>query len=146
MVALSMTLHACIRTCTIVLALGGRNGGMTQPPRRSTQLVSRRAALQLMGAGTGIAVLAACAPIAPAPQAGATVGALPGAPVGQPKAGGKLRLNGIDPSPLDGHTIGANGSQIVTWHIWEPLVYIGQDLKLEPRLAESYDPTPDLKQ
>jgi peptide/nickel transport system substrate-binding protein len=116
----------------------------------STELrVSRRTALRFIGAGTGTLLLAACAPIAPATQSGPTAAATAapqaGTTAAQPTAGGKLRLNGNDPSPLDGHTLGAN-TQIVTWHIWEPLVYIGKDMKLESRLAESYDASSDLKQ
>ena len=115
--------------------------------------VSRRTALRWIGAGSGALVLAACAPISPpqsaptaAVSAGATPGATPaGATAAQPRTGGKLRLNGVDPSPLDGHTIGAN-TQIETWQIWEPFVYIGKDLNPEPRLAESFDASSDLSQ
>ena len=100
--------------------------------------VSRRTAIGLLGMGTGAAAVAACgAPVASGPAPTVAV---------QPKAGGKLRINGINPSPLDGHTAGASGTNTVTWHIWDPLVYIGKDLKLEGRLAESWDASADLKQ
>ena len=118
--------------------------------RGSSELrLDRRTALRLIGAGTGTLLVAACAPIGPSAPSGPTAQVTsvpqPGASAPQPRTGGKLRLNGVDPSPLDGHTLGAN-TQIVTWHIWEPLVYIGKDLKLEPRLAESYEASSDLKQ
>src|SRR3954454_581546 len=96
------------------------DGGTREMASQTSELrVSRRAALRWIGVGSGALVLAACAPIAPpqsAPTAAvSTAGTASGAAAAaQPRSGGKLRINGVDPSPLDGHTIGAN-TQIVTW-------------------------------
>src|SRR3954454_5403658 len=104
-------------------------------------MVTRRSALRLVAAGTGLTVLAACQPAAPAPAApspAATVSAPPApaaatapppspaavaAPAApQPKSGGTLRAGQqTDVSSLDGHTL--QGQDYNTkWAVYDRLI------------------------
>src|SRR5438067_10831747 len=92
----------------------------------STRALSRRAALRLLVSGTGVALLAACAPISPAsqptsapapaptgasgtaPKPATTSAAAPAPAAGQPRSGGTLRV-GLpqDLTTLEGHFVGS---------------------------------------
>jgi peptide/nickel transport system substrate-binding protein len=120
--------------------------------------VSRRRALQLVGAGAGTALLAACAPITPsaapaatvAPTAGsaAPAAATPAAaaattPAGTPKMGGTLRaIQAGDLASLDGHYY-TTGNGLSIWLIYETLTQYDDNLKPQPWLAESWDRSAD---
>lgn len=122
--------------------------------------VTRRSALRFLGAATGLSLLAACSPIAPAnsptpasataaakPNAAGTVVAPAGAAKpaeGQPKSGGSLRVAMAEPSPLDGHTISPNVFDSV-WMVYDTLTTYDDKLQPQPMLAESWDASPDFK-
>jgi peptide/nickel transport system substrate-binding protein len=129
-------------------------------------MLSRREALGWLASGTGIAILAACGPAAPAQPAstppavvGPTVapassGAVTGAPTQvpkpvaamQPKTGGTLRLAiPADISSLDGHTSSSILSITVS-NMFDRLV--AYDVKATPRpmLAESWEVSDDFTQ
>src|SRR5689334_7398933 len=117
----------------------------------STDLtLNRRTALRLL-AGGGVAVIAACAPVAPSagPTAGsASVTAQPAtkpAAAGAPKSGGTVRVAiSADPASLDGHLYAA-GRFDTTWLIYDRLTEYDVNLKPQPMLAESWDVSSDYK-
>jgi peptide/nickel transport system substrate-binding protein len=116
--------------------------------------VTRRTALRLV-AGGGLAVVAACAPPAPAPSApaatsagGATAAPKPtgaAAAAATPRSGGTLRVAiSADPASLDGHLYAA-GRFDTTWLIYDRLTEYDLNLKPQPMLAESWDVSSDYK-
>ena len=131
------------------------------------QPLTRRVALRWILAGSGAALLSACAPApaAPAPAASATLAPVPAAggtaqsrppqsvtpvaatpaAVAQPKRGGTLRIAAREPTNLDPHPIVLNGFEN-TWQSFDTLTQYDTSLKPQPRLAESFDVTPDYKQ
>jgi peptide/nickel transport system substrate-binding protein len=121
--------------------------------------VSRRRALQLVGAGAGTVLLTACgaagtpavstqAPPAAttsatsATSAGGSTSAAP-TPAGSPKMGGTLRaIQAGDLASLDGHYYTpSNGLSI--WLIYETLTQYDDNLKPQPALAESWEQSAD---
>jgi peptide/nickel transport system substrate-binding protein len=130
-------------------------------------LSTRRGVLGLFGLGTGVALLSACSPAAqPAAPAAAqpttapakpAAGAPPAAPAApaattapakpaaaQPKMGGTIRIGRTgDVARIDPHT--TTGSETL-WNMWDRLTVYDTDFKPTPRLAESWDVSPDGKQ
>jgi peptide/nickel transport system substrate-binding protein len=121
---------------------------MTRPSTEVT--MSRRAALGLLVSATGAMLLAACSPgIAPAAPAAPTPAAAPPAPkvaapaAQQIKTGGTLRwgqvgdlvtIDAILWSPVSNNTLG---------QVNEMLIDYDDDLKITPRLAESWEQSTD---
>jgi peptide/nickel transport system substrate-binding protein len=107
--------------------------------------------------GAGLALLAACAPIAPAPPttvpptaapasstpvpAGGT--SVPSTPVAASRRGGTLRI-GIptDITGLDGHLIAAPATDTL-WQVFDRLTVYNAKLEPQPMLAESWDLSAD---
>src|SRR5215207_6322588 len=128
-------------------------------------MLNRRAALQLLLSGTGVALLSACtsaqAPAAPtvAPTAAPkptqppvqvaatpTPAAKPQTSAAQPKSGGTLRLGMVgDVSTLDGHNTTPNQFD-TTWSVFDRLISYDARLQPQAELAESWDLSPDLRQ
>jgi peptide/nickel transport system substrate-binding protein len=136
-----------------------------------SDLLSRRAALRVLGLGAAAGLLAACGPNppaapaptsapAPAPTAasagaptsvpsGATVSvskptAPPAASGSQPKRGGTLRVGQIgDAARLDGQLFTTVDA---TWMPYDRLTAYDADLKPQPMLAESWEFSNDFKQ
>jgi peptide/nickel transport system substrate-binding protein len=124
--------------------------------------LSRRAALQLVLAGAGMAMLSACGQQAPAPGAAATAApaskpasAAPtttGAaattaqkPAGTPKSGGTLRVGQVgDIATLDATF--TPGSADIIWSIHDRLTAYDDKFQPQPMLAESWDLSSDSKQ
>src|SRR5579859_2056599 len=129
---------------------------------RSTPIVtlSRRRALQLLGAGSGGMLLAACTTAAPPANPTTVAVATPVAqvkptaaavaastastsPAGAPKTGGTLRaLQAGDLASLDGHYY-TTGNGLSAWIIYETLTAYDDNLKPQPALAESWELSPD---
>src|SRR5438034_1768627 len=132
----------------------------SRPTETNDVLVSRRTALGLLLSASGAALLAACGPATPVaptaapapakPAAGAAAGATPAAVVAtpaakpaQPKSGGTLRwgqvgdlvtIDAILWSPVSNNTLG---------QVNEMLIEYDDDLKIIPRLAESWEQSSD---
>ncbi|MBV9578408.1 MAG: ABC transporter substrate-binding protein, partial [Chloroflexi bacterium] len=130
----------------------------------ATQL-TRRQALTILACGSGAALLAACAPTAPAAAptqssaaaaastqqpAGATqqtAGATqqPAAATPQPKSGGTLRFaQTANPVSIDGNSIAGGGSE-TSWLVFDRLSTYDQNRTPQPMLAESWDISSDYK-
>jgi peptide/nickel transport system substrate-binding protein len=117
--------------------------------------VSRRSALRLVLAGSGAALLAACAsPAPPASSVPATaVGpAAPAAAAVQPKPGGKPKTGGTlrsaiqaDIPNVEPHAISPSAYDTV-WQAFDRLTAFDAKLQPRPMLAESWDLTPDFRQ
>jgi peptide/nickel transport system substrate-binding protein len=137
--------------------------------------VTRRAALEMLVAGMGAAIFAACAsPVQPAstvastgtsnPSAGvatttpipasttvaataASTSAPPTNPTSQPKTGGTLRSATVgDPTSLDGHVYSNGGVYETTWLVYDRLTQYDSTLHPQPMLAESWDVSSDYTQ
>jgi peptide/nickel transport system substrate-binding protein len=125
-------------------------------------MLTRRAALQYLVSGAGLALLAACgrAPQAPPAPTVAPKPTVPAAPpttvavstpvpkptVAQPKLGGILRFAATADVPnLDGHQRSAALNDTV-WTVYDRLIRYDDNGKAQPMLAESWDVTPDFKQ
>jgi len=130
-----------------------------------SQLLERRAVLRLLALGGGAALLAACgqaaAPAAPTSvpattaakpagavattsQPAATVATTSQPAAAQPKSGGTLRwglLGNI--VTLDGHNYGGTAH---IFHVFDRLIVLDDQLKWQPRLAESWDVNNDYTQ
>ena len=119
--------------------------------------MQRRTALQLIGAGVGISLLAACtpAPSASTPPATVSAGAQPagGAPAAtsapaanaaaQPKSGGTLRIGAaMDVNRLDPHFRLGD----VYYQVYDRLTQYDQTHTPQPMLAESWDVSSDFTQ
>jgi peptide/nickel transport system substrate-binding protein len=114
-------------------------------PSRS---IHRREALRFVGLASGIALLAACTPTAPAGGQGtpAPAGASAAKPAyDQPKRGGSLRVAMAEPNPLDGHVISPNVFDSV-WMAYDTLTAYDEQLKPQAMLAESWDLSTDATQ
>ena len=130
--------------------------------------LSRRAALQLVVSGAGLALLAACGvpqvPASPAtsaptaapqpasatavpPAAANVVATAPAKPAAsQPKTGGTIRFAATADVPnLDGHQRSAALTDTV-WTAYDRLIQYDADGKVQPMLAESWDLSSDYKQ
>jgi peptide/nickel transport system substrate-binding protein len=106
---------------------------------RPRSLLSRRAALRVLGAGGACAALAACGPAAPAgaPAPRPTVGAST-----QPRAGGTLRMGVLgDPVSLDPYVTGLWGETVTP--MFDRLIQYDDKLTALPMLAESWDMSSD---
>src|SRR6266581_2897568 len=115
----------------------------------STEALSRRAFLGVLGLGIGAVVLSACG--VPAPSAAPTAAPATAATVTtgsavQPKMGGKLTAAKLgDVANMDGHYWSPNGGLHV-WLSYDTLARYDANLKPQPQLAESWDVSSDLKQ
>jgi peptide/nickel transport system substrate-binding protein len=132
------------------------------PPR-----LGRRAALRLLASSMGVGVLAACTALPSNPPATATSGAAapptPGptsaaaaakptaaaaaaaAPTAgsSPRSGGTLRYaTTADVASLDPYLVTTNGME-TSWLVFDRLTAYDQNLKPQPRLAESWDVSSD---
>jgi peptide/nickel transport system substrate-binding protein len=95
--------------------------------------LDRRALVQLLGAGAGLAVLAACG------GEESTNAPAPAAAVGQPKPGGTLRFGMLsDLTSLEPHVFITDHTDTI-WQVWERLTEYSADLKPQPRLAKSWE-------
>jgi peptide/nickel transport system substrate-binding protein len=123
----------------------------------SDAAVSRRTALRLVLSGSGLALLAACAPAspqaaltptAPAPTAASAAGAVaaqPSAPQ-QPKTGGTIHYAGLDDiTSLDGHKSSSPAFDTM-FQVFDRLTEYDLKLQPQPRLAESWDFSADQTQ
>jgi peptide/nickel transport system substrate-binding protein len=120
-------------------------------PDGATRALSRRSAIRLIVCGTGGVVAAACAPAAVAPQLAtvtpapaATVAAAPAPATTPVKPGGTLRIGMVgDIITLDGILWQPNNSATVGM-VYDVLVTYDDALQPQPRLAESWELSPDL--
>jgi peptide/nickel transport system substrate-binding protein len=102
------------------------------------QSLSRRTALRLLASGAGVAMLTACAPLAPA-QPTAAVAPRPTAAAAQAKSGGTLRAGLVgDIGLINPHAIGPQPLQTI-FSIWDRLIAYDTSGKPQPMLAESWD-------
>ncbi len=116
-----------------------------QKSPQSTGL-SRRTFLRYAAFGSGAAVLAACAPVAPGStgEAPAPAADAPASAAGEPKQGGTMvwmghqEVAGLGPADT-GPTVQA----VLIFNILNPLVYYNEYAELEPVLAESYEVSDD---
>ena len=132
---------------------------MTEESSHSST-ISRRSFLQKVALAAGLTatgnLLAACnaTPPAPQPTAGAAstaapnpaAAAVPAAaqPSGTPKAGGTLVLaTSIDVPSLEPHLEVADAWHRRKFLIYENLTWVDNDVNVKPRLAESWDISPD---
>src|SRR5918911_1597103 len=116
---------------------------------------TRRRVLAVSLGSAALGLVAACGPIAPAnPQsAPAPAGGgpnvsvnQPGAPAGQPKRGGTLRIGrSNEPSNLDPHLISPYALHS-TWMALDRLTAYDEKLQPQPRLAESFELSSDSTQ
>jgi peptide/nickel transport system substrate-binding protein len=119
----------------------------------ATQL-SRRRALSLLAAGSGAALVAACAPsvpaaaptqVVPAGTPASTGAAAQSAAAEQPKSGGALRFaQTANPVSIDGNSIAGGGSE-TAWLVFDRLTTYDQNRTPQPMLAESWDISSDYK-
>jgi peptide/nickel transport system substrate-binding protein len=132
-------------------------------------MITRRAALHLLGTSAGLALVAACGPAAPAPTAPTSApAAAPPAPAStlvpvsstlavaavtptvlasgaQPRTGGTLRLGHVgEVAPIDPHFSGPPTSTTL-WHMFDRLLERNLDGTLTPSLAEGVETSPDGK-
>jgi peptide/nickel transport system substrate-binding protein len=119
--------------------------------------MTRRVALRWILAGSGAALLSACAPLPAGPTPAlvsttppeqprsATAPAATPAAAQSPRRGGTLRIAAREPTNLDPHPIVLNGFEN-TWQSFDTLTQYDTSLKPQPRLAESFDVTSDYKQ
>ena len=115
--------------------------------------ISRRSFLQKVALAAGLTatgnMLAACSATPPAPQptaGAASTAAAPAAaqPAGTPKTGGTLVLaTSIDVPSLEPHLEVADAWHRRKFLIYENLTWVDNDVNLKPRLAESWDISPD---
>src|ERR1051326_1192847 len=118
-------------------------------PGSAQQPLSRRRALRVLGAGASVALLAACAPLTPAPASATAPRPTSSAPVSQPTAqpaprrGGSLRI-GIpaDITGLDGHLIAAPATNTL-WQVFDRLTVYNTNLEPQPMLAEAWERSTD---
>lgn len=132
---------------------------MTEESSHSST-ISRRSFLQKVALAAGLTatgnLLAACSATPPAPQptAGAASTAAPNPaaaaapaaaqPSGTPKAGGTLVLaTSIDVPSLEPHLEVADAWHRRKFLIYENLTWVDNDVNVKPRLAESWDISPD---
>jgi peptide/nickel transport system substrate-binding protein len=109
------------------------------------RMISRRAALSMLGAGGALAVLSACSPVAPVSPANPTSGSAAPAPAptaqaqsGQPRRGGTLRTGILgDPVTLDPFVTGIFGETLTP--MFEQLIQYDDKLTPLPMLAESWE-------
>jgi peptide/nickel transport system substrate-binding protein len=110
--------------------------------------LSRRSALRFVAAGAGTALLAACAPGAPAaPTVSSKPGGTPApgaaAATGQPKSGGTLRYGSADDvNRLDPHFRLGD----VYYSVYDRLTQYDNNHNVQPMLAESWDISTDFSQ
>jgi peptide/nickel transport system substrate-binding protein len=125
--------------------------------------ISRREALRFVGLGAGMALVAACGPMA-SPSSAPTTSSAASAPTtstsattvsvsapaanptagAQPVKGGSLRVGMIgDAARLDGQLVSAIDA---TWAPFDRLTAYDQNLKPQPMLAESWEFSSDSKQ
>jgi peptide/nickel transport system substrate-binding protein len=133
--------------------------------------LSRRAALKLLASGAGLSVLAACSPSLPTPppapdapaRSAPTLGSTPQVQANpaattqaqpkpaattqaQPKLGGTLRFaTGTEPANFDVHQVAAAQFDGL-FQVFDMLIAYDGDLTAKPRLAESWDVSPDYRQ
>ncbi len=111
-------------------------------------MITRRAALRVLGISAGMALVAACGPTAPATTA-PTAPAAPPTPVAagaQPKTGGTLRLGHVgEVTPIDPHFSGPP-TATTSWHLFDRLIERNLDGTLSPSLAVGVETRPDGKQ
>ncbi len=97
----------------------------------------RRSALGLMGGSVSAVLLAACTPVAPGASSSATQGT--------PRTGGTLRgalqtdLPNVDPH------YNSPSAYDVLWTAFDRLIYLDNQLRPQPMLAESWDLSPDYR-
>jgi len=105
------------------------------------RILSRRAALRLLGSGVSVAMLTACgvqAPSTPTPTV-AVRAPTQTAPQAQPQRGGTLRAGLIgDVGAINPHAIGPQPLQTI-FSIWDRLVAYDTSGKPQPMLAESWE-------
>src|SRR5215471_10247460 len=112
------------------------------------RILSRRAALRLLGSGVSVAMLTACgvqAPSTPTPTV-AVRAPTQTAPQAQPQRGGTLRAGLIgDVGAINPHAIGPQPLQTI-FSIWDRLVAYDTSGKPQPMLAESWEFSSDQTQ
>ena len=110
--------------------------------------MNRRAFLHHLGLGSGLALLAACAPASPsaAPTSAPAASGQAAPATNAPKSGGTLKLGSTTELPnLESHQMSPPTFNII-YQVHDRLVDYDENLQPVPSLAESWEFSPDHKQ